>query len=97
MRKLLRRSTPSTYQLKVKAKQKSIKRTASFSSISSILEKEHKDLLKDKSLEEVGRLGGLSVLLLPRDFAVDKLTLPTCISATATYLVQQGRFRLIQL
>ena len=92
MRKLLRRSPPSTYDLKVKTKQKPVTRRTSLSSLSSMREKEHKDILKDKSLEEMGRLGGLSILLLPRDFAVDKLTLPSCISATATYLAQHGMF-----
>ena len=53
-------------------------------------EDSHKNILKGKNLEEVSRLGGLSVLTLPPDFAVDKLTLPTCLSATATYLYQHG-------
>ena len=53
-------------------------------------EDNHKNILKGKSLEELSRLGGLSVLLLPADFAVDKLTLPTCLSATAAYLYQHG-------
>ena len=91
MRKLLRRSPPSTYNLKIRTKQKPVKRMSSLSSISSMREKEHKDILKNKSLEEMGRLGGLSILLLPRGFAVDKLTLPTCISTTATYLARHGR------
>ena len=45
----------------------------------------------DKSLEEVGRLGGLGILILPPGFAVDKLPLPTSLSATATYLCQHGK------
>lgn len=92
MQKLLRRPTPSTYNLKVKAKQKPITRRTSVSSLSSILEREHKDLLKGKSLEEIGRLGGLSILELNDDFAMGKLTLPTCISATAGYLYHHGAF-----
>ena len=50
-----------------------------------------KHTLKDKSLEEIGRLGGLGILTLPPEFAVDKLVLPTCLSATATYLCQHGK------
>lgn len=53
-------------------------------------EDRHKNILKGKSLEELSRLGGLCVLTLPSDFAVDKLTLPTCLSATAMYLYQHG-------
>lgn len=59
-------------------------------SISSLSDRSRKDFLKDKSLEEIGPLGGLSILVLPPEFAVDKLTLPTCLSATATYLSQHG-------
>ena len=92
MRKLLRRSTPSTYNLKVKAKQKPITRRASVSSLSSILDRGPKEPLRGKSLEEIGRLGGLSILKLDDDFAVDKLTLPTCISAPAAYLYEHGVF-----
>ena len=62
----------------------------SVSSISSVHDRGRKDFLRNKSLEEIVRLSGLSILLLPREFAADKLALPTCISATATYLSQHG-------
>ena len=88
-RKLFRRSS-STYTLKAKTIYKPIAKKKSFGGIPILSEDGHKSVLKGKSLEELGRLGGLSVLILPPDFAVDKLTLPTCLSATATYLLQHG-------
>ena len=90
-RKLFRR-TSSTYTLKAKTIYKPISKKKSFGGISVLSEGHHKNILKGKSLEELSRLGGLSVLILPSDFAVDKLTLPTCLSATATYLYQNGEF-----
>lgn len=87
-RKLFRRSS-STYTLKAKTTYKPISKKKSFAGI-SVLSETHKNILKGKTLEELSRLGGLSVFILPHDFAVDKLTLPTCLSATATYLYQHG-------
>lgn len=82
MRKILRR-TSSSYNVKVKStnNKRVIRKTS---------DRSRKDILKAKSLEEIGRLGGLSILVLPPEFAVDKLALPTCLSATATYLCQHG-------
>ncbi|CAD6577765.1 MAG: hypothetical protein ASARMPRED_008403 [Alectoria sarmentosa] len=88
-RKLFRRSS-STYTLKAKTTYKPILKKKSFGGIPGFSEDSHKNILKGKSLEELSRLGGLSVFILPSDFAVDKLTLPTCLSATATYLYQHG-------
>ena len=88
-RKLFRRSS-STYTLKAKTTYKPIAKKKSFGGIPVLSDDSHKNTLKGKSLEELSRLGGLSVLMLPSDFAVDKLTLPTCLSATATYLYQHG-------
>ena len=79
-----------------------MKRKLSFSSISSrrrkdklrdksLVDRGRKDMLKDKSLEEISRLGGHNLLILPHEFAVDELFLPTCLSATATYLSQHGK------
>lgn len=89
-RKLFRRSS-STYTLKAKTTYKPISKKKSFGGIPVLSEDSHKNTLKGKSLEELSRLGGLSVFILPSDFAVDKLTLPTCLSATATYLYQHGK------
>ena len=88
-RKLFRRSS-STYTLKAKTTYKPISKKKSFGGLPSLSEVGHKNTLKGKSLEELSRLGGLSVFELPPDFAVDKLILPTCLSATATYLYQHG-------
>ena len=93
-RKLFRRSS-STYTLKAKTTYKPIPKKKSFGGIPVLSEDSHKNILKGKSLEELSRLGGLSIFVLPSDFAVDKLSLPTCLSATATYLYQHGKlFRL---
>ena len=88
-RKLFRRST-STYTLKAKTTYKPISKKKSFAGIPMLSEDSHKNILRGKSLEELGRLGGLSILALPLGYAVDKLTLPTCLSATATYLCSHG-------
>ena len=88
-RKLFRRSS-STYTLKAKTTYKPISKKKSFGVIPVLSEDSHKNLLKGKSLEELSRLGGLSVFVLPSDFAVDTLSIPTCLSATATYLYQYG-------
>lgn len=88
-RKLFRRSS-STYTLKAKTTYKPISKKKSFSGIPIHLDAVHNNMLKGKSLEELSRLGGLSVFELPSDFAVDKLILPTCLSAAATYLCQHG-------
>ena len=89
MRKILRRST-STYSVKVKSK--SISRKLSVSGITDLPKRVQRDLLKGQTLEEIGRLGGLSLFTLPPEFAVDKLSIPTCISATATYILQHGEY-----
>ena len=89
-RKLFRRSS-STYTLKAKTTYKPLTRKKSLGGINLLSEGAPKNIVKGKSLEEIGRLGGLGILILPHDFAVDKLTLPTCLSATATYLCQHGK------
>ncbi|KAK3166885.1 hypothetical protein OEA41_010010 [Lepraria neglecta] len=88
-RKLFRRLT-STYTLKAKATYKTLTRKKSLAGIPLLSEGAPKNIIKGKTLEEIGRLGGLGTLVLPHDFAVDNLTLPTCLSATATYLCQHG-------
>ena len=88
-RKLFRRSS-STYTLRAKTTYKPISKKKSFGGIPILSDVVHNNTLKGKSLEELSRLGGLSVFELPPDFAVDKLILPTCLSAAATYLYQHG-------
>ena len=52
-----------------------------------------RNILLGKSLEEICRLGGTAYLALPEIFGADRrYSLPTCLSATATYLLQHGTF-----
>ncbi|KAJ9139403.1 RhoGAP domain-containing protein [Pleurostoma richardsiae] len=58
-----------------------------------------KDFLKDEDLQDLVRLCGKSFLYLPPGFAPGPLVLPTCLRATAQYLVQhatqtRGLFRI---
>ncbi|PGH27692.1 hypothetical protein AJ80_00707 [Polytolypa hystricis UAMH7299] len=46
--------------------------------------------LKDKTLEDLARLGGHSYLKLPYDYAPTRLKLPTCIASTSLYLMRFG-------
>ena len=90
VRKFLRR-TSSTYNIKPRGIAPEIRRKRSVYTLSGIQPRPRKDILKDRTLEEISRLGGLSILTLPHDFAaVDKLVVPSCVSATAHYLVQHG-------
>lgn len=90
-RKLFRRSS-STYTLNAKTTYKPVIRKKSFGGIPSFSDDKHKNILKGKSLEETSRLGGLGIITLPPEFAIDKLTLPTCLSATASYLFLNGKY-----
>ena len=46
--------------------------------------------LDPKSLDQLCRLGGLSILYLPPKLTAVPLEVPTCIAATGNYLVQHG-------
>lgn len=46
--------------------------------------------MKDRDLQELVRLCGLSLLYLPAEYAAGSLAIPTCFRATAQYLVQYG-------
>ena len=50
-----------------------------------------RDNLKDEDLQSLVRLCGKSKLYLPQGYAPGELVLPTCLRATAQYLVQHGR------
>jgi len=77
--------------MKAKVGTLELRRKRSAYTLSGIQPRPRKDILKDRSLEEISRLGGLSILILPRDFAaIDKLVLPSCVSATVHYLVYNG-------
>jgi len=88
-RKFFRRSS-STYTLKAKTTYKPITRKKSFGGIRLLSDDAPTNILSGKSLEEACRLGGLGILVLPPDFAADRLSLPTCLSATAAYLLENG-------
>lgn len=49
-----------------------------------------KDTLKGEDLQSLVRLCGKSILYLPSEYAPGSLILPTCLRATAQYLVQHG-------
>jgi hypothetical protein len=89
-RKILRR-TSSTHSVKVKL-ERHLKHKRSISDFSLRL-KIRRDPLKDKDLQELVRLCGLSLLYLPTEYAAGSLALPTCFRATAQYLSQHGKSR----
>jgi hypothetical protein len=47
--------------------------------------------LKGKTLEELARLGGESIIILPSRYAPGSLRLPTCIAAAIVYLQDYGK------
>jgi hypothetical protein len=85
-RKILRK-TSSSHVLNKSDRQ--IKHKRSISDFSLRLRK--RDALKDRDLQELVRLCGLSLFYLPSEYAVGSLALPTCFRATAQYLVQHGK------
>ena len=88
-RKFLTKAS-TTYTYKARTTYRPIARKKSFSRVPSITDGLRRNILEGKTLEETCRLGGLGVLVLPKEYAIDKLTIPTCLSATATYLLQHG-------
>ena len=88
-RKFLPKASTS-YTYRARTTYRPIARKKSFGRVSSIIDGGRKNILEGKTLEETCRLGGLGVLILPQEYAIDKLTLPTCLSATAMYLLQHG-------
>ena len=88
-RKLLPRAS-TTYTYKARTTYRPITRKRSLSRVPSFTDGGRRNILEGKTLEETCRLGGLGILMLPYEYAVDKLTLPTCLSAAATYLLQHG-------
>jgi hypothetical protein len=86
-RKILRK-TSSTQSIKTK-NDRLTKHRRSISDLSLRLISKS-DTLKDKDLQELVRLCGLSLLYLPTEYAASSLAVPTCFRATAQYLVQHG-------
>ena len=89
-RKFLPRPSAS-YTYRSRTTYRPIARKKSFSRVPSLTDGGRRNILEGKTLEETCRLGGLGVLMLPYEYAFDKLTLPTCLSATAAYLLQHGK------
>ena len=88
-RKLMPRNS-ATITYRARTTYKPIARKKSLSRVSSFTDGGRKNILDGKTLDETCKLGGLGVLTLPKDFTTEKLTLPTCLSAAATYLLQHG-------
>ncbi|KAF1986451.1 hypothetical protein K402DRAFT_332867, partial [Aulographum hederae CBS 113979] len=44
-----------------------------------------------ESIQELARIGGVSSVNLPTDLAVPGILIPTCLAATANYLIAHGR------
>ena len=66
------------------------KRRRSISDLSLRL-KSKGNTFKDKDLQELVRLCGLSLVYLPTEYAISSLAVPTCFRATAQYLIQNGQ------
>lgn len=61
-------------------------------SLVSLLGRQHsKPSIAHKSLREIHRLGGISLLHLPPAFKASNLLIPTCLAATGNYLVEHGK------
>ena len=67
----------------------------SLAKLPKLADGERRNIIKDKTLEEMGRLGGLATFTLPTAFAVDKIALPTCLSTVASYLLQNGESHML--
>ncbi|KAA8568025.1 hypothetical protein EYC84_008448 [Monilinia fructicola] len=75
-----------------KTERRDLKRMRSISD--SLRLRGRRDSLKDRDLVELVRLCGSSPLYLPAEYAASSLTLPTCIRATAQYLIQHGALQI---
>jgi hypothetical protein len=89
MRKLLKRSSSFQLTRKKQPRKASMKHKRSFSDI-SVRRHKARDHSNNKDLGSLVRLCGLSVLSLPADYAPQSLGIPTCLRATAQYLVHHG-------
>ena len=87
----------TTFQYKARTTYRPIPKKKSFIKAPPLTDGGRKDILNDKTLEETCRLGGLGVLVLPTEYAVDRLAIPTCLSAAATYLLKHGMLKFIML
>ena len=88
-RKFLPRSS-STFTLKAKTAFKPLSRKKSLGGFLARGESASTNVLKDRSLEEVCRLGGTIPLILPPEFALNELFLPASLTTLANYILQQS-------
>lgn len=56
------------------------------------IEAAYKDVLANRSLEEISRIGGLHTLKLPREYSVETYAVPTVVSASIGYLLKHGEW-----
>ncbi|PQE05598.1 GTPase activating Rga6 protein [Rutstroemia sp. NJR-2017a BBW] len=86
-RKLFRRpSSPPSIRSRKDPRHLRSKRSIS----DSLRLRARRDTLKDRDLVELVRLCGSSLLYLPAEYAAGSLALPTCLRATAQYLIQHA-------
>ena len=88
----LRRSSSSD-SLNAKTTDKSLPRKMSLASFRLHSQSSPSNVLTGQTLEDVCRLGGLGTLILPGGFSIDQLKLPICLSASAKYILNNGRLR----
>ncbi|KAM3084581.1 hypothetical protein ACMFMG_001317 [Clarireedia jacksonii] len=86
-RKLFRK-TSSSPSIKSKKEPRHLQSKRSISD--SLRLRARRDTLKDRDLVELVRLCGSSLLYLPAEYAAGSLALPTCLRATAQYLIQHA-------
>ncbi|RDW94796.1 hypothetical protein BP5796_00559 [Coleophoma crateriformis] len=89
-RNILRRSSSTLNNQTIRLKNEKVVRPRRSISDLSIRRKAKKDILKNKDLQELVRLCGISPIYMPEEYAVGGLAVPTCFRATAQYLVQHG-------
>ncbi|PQE25133.1 GTPase activating Rga6 protein [Rutstroemia sp. NJR-2017a BVV2] len=86
-RKLFRKpSSPPSIRSKKDPRHLRSKRSIS----DSLRLRARRNTLKDRDLVELVRLCGSSLLYLPAEYAAGSLALPTCLRATAQYLIQHA-------
>ena len=54
------------------------------------IEGAYKDMLANRSLDEISRVGGLHTLKLPKEYAIGTYAVPTVVSASIGYLLKHG-------
>ena len=79
----------STLQMTTGSKTPALKHSRSTFNFLHI-EGAYKDVLANRSLEEISRIGGLHSLKLPREYAVETYAVPTVVSAAIGYLLKHG-------